>query len=221
MRLRPIILLLSLSVAICSCSALRQANSAAWDRTAQMHASQRGYDSEIAQGTPSSTYHQTEGLKRKVREKVNATVDTPDRIDQPKTPRDIRKRERAARGGEGDQIVNYASNYLGRPYCWGGTGPNSFDCSGFVLYVYKHFGYDLPRVAGDQFNSGKKVGVHHLKPGDLVVFARGGYIFHVGIVTETDGNTFSFIHASSSGVMINRSDDSYWSRYYYGASRVI
>jgi len=217
MRFRIIPYILA-ALTLCSCSALQKANDAAWERSAQVQKSQRGYSSPDhgKQGSVASS-----NVKEKVRDKLYAMVRTPDHVDKPEGTREMKKRERKISREKGGEIVSYASEYLGRPYGWGCTGPDRFDCSGFVQFVYRHFGYELPRVAGDQFASGKKVGMHHLKPGDLVVFARGGYMFHIGIVTETDGDSFQFIHASNSGVMVNSSKDAYWSRYFYGASRVI
>lgn len=76
-------------------------------------------------------------------------------------------------------IVAYASNFLGTPYQWGGNGPGTFDCSGFVKYVYAHFGVSLPRVASDQQQVGTSVSRSQLQPGDLVFFGYPAH--HVGI----------------------------------------
>jgi len=78
-----------------------------------------------------------------------------------------------------DAVIAYASNFLGVPYVWGGTTPAGFDCSGFVQYVFAHFGISLPRVASDQQNVGTYVSRENLQPGDLVFF--GDPAHHVGI----------------------------------------
>ena len=85
---------------------------------------------------------------------------------------------------DGVAIGDFAKNYIGLPYVWGGTSLQSgADCSGFVQSVYKHFGISLPRVTYDQIGEGQGVGIKGLRPGDLVFFdtaAKAGPD-HVGI----------------------------------------
>lgn len=77
------------------------------------------------------------------------------------------------------EVVSIAKRYLGAPYVWGADGPNSFDCSGFTMFVYRQVGVQLPRVSRDQINAGERVRREDLQPGDLVFF--GSPIHHVGI----------------------------------------
>ncbi|MEK6263417.1 MAG: SH3 domain-containing protein [Clostridium sp.] len=90
-------------------------------------------------------------------------------------------------GLTGDKILDYASKFMGIPYLWGGTTPVGFDCSGFVQYVYKNFGIDLPRVTMDQVNVGTAVSINNLQKGDLIYFrtntAQPSQVSHVGIYT--------------------------------------
>lgn len=81
----------------------------------------------------------------------------------------------------GSDVVADASKYLGVPYVWGGTDPNSgLDCSGLVQRAYKDLGIDLPRVASDQAKQGTPVAsLADAKPGDLVAF--GSPVDHIGI----------------------------------------
>lgn len=81
------------------------------------------------------------------------------------------------------QIVNYALQYLGNPYVWGGTSlTKGADCSGFTLSVFRHFGISLPHYSGAQANMGKAVKSSEMRPGDLVFYADSrGKINHVGI----------------------------------------
>ena len=96
----------------------------------------------------------------------------------------------------GQQIVDYAKNYLGCKYVYGGSGPNTFDCSGFTMYVYQKFGVTLSHSARAQSKVGTAVEKENLQLGDLVFFkdyeTMDG-IGHCGIYIG-DGN---FIHASS------------------------
>lgn len=81
------------------------------------------------------------------------------------------------------QIVNYALQFLGNPYVWGGTSlTKGADCSGFTLSVFKKFGIGLPHYSGSQAQMGKEVKSSEMKPGDLVFYANSrGTINHVGI----------------------------------------
>ena len=120
----------------------------------------------------------------------------------------------------GRQIADYALQFVGYRYTWGGASPSSgFDCSGLTSYVYKQFGYDLNRVANDQARNGSHVDASDLQPGDLLCFYSGGsYIGHVGLYIG-DGK---FVHAanSSSGVIITELSG-YYSQRGYEARRII
>lgn len=97
---------------------------------------------------------------------------------------------------KGEQIVEYAKKYLGCKYVYGASGPNTFDCSGFTMYVLKNFGVTLSHSATAQSKVGTYVEKENLMPGDLVFFTdyeTGNGIGHCGIYVG-DGN---FIHASS------------------------
>ena len=74
--------------------------------------------------------------------------------------------------------VTIASRYLGVRYRFGGAGPNGFDCSGLVQYVYRQLGKSLPRTAAEQASATRRVSRSQARPGDLVLFPGGG---HIGI----------------------------------------
>jgi len=76
-------------------------------------------------------------------------------------------------------VVSIALKYLGRPYRWAGSGPYSFDCSGFTRFVYAQVGVSLPHSSRGQIGCGDRVSRDNLRPGDLVFF--GSPIHHVGI----------------------------------------
>ena len=117
----------------------------------------------------------------------------------------------------GAQVVEYAKQFLGVPYVWGGNGPNCFDCSGFTKYVYAHFGYTLNRTASAQLSNGVSVSRSELQPGDLIFFDNGKVstpVSHVGIYVG-DGQ---FIHASTNEYQVrygNLNAGSYNSTYVY------
>ena len=68
---------------------------------------------------------------------------------------------------------------IGKPYVFGASGPNAFDCSGLTMYAYQAAGVSLPHFTGAQWAQGRKVSRGDLRPGDLVFF--GGDLHHVGI----------------------------------------
>ncbi len=77
------------------------------------------------------------------------------------------------------EILSVARKYLGAPYRWGAAGPNSFDCSGFTMFVYRQVGVSLPHSSRAQISCGERVSRKDLAPGDLVFF--GSPIHHVGM----------------------------------------
>ena len=113
-------------------------------------------------------------------------------------------------------IISYAMQFIGRPYVWGGNGPDVFDCSGYAKYVWEHFGKTLPRTAQQQFNASWPATPN--QPGDLVFFQFEDEIDHVGMYTGT-GDTM--IHASSRNgyVKIDTITALGWWSFYKGTRR--
>lgn len=85
------------------------------------------------------------------------------------------------RTGSGNNVVSYAESFIGVPYVYGGTTPSGFDCSGFVQYVYNHFGKSLPRTTTQQENYGTQIPVSQAQPGDLYFWGNKGSAYHVAI----------------------------------------
>ena len=115
-----------------------------------------------------------------------------------------------------DSIVNYAQNFLGIPYKWGGTTTNGFDCTGFVYYVFKNFGVKVSRSSSGYENAGEEVTFENSKAGDIMLFTgtdtRIRKVGHAGIVLKNEEGMIDFIHSSSSkkhfGVTVTRYNSS-------------
>ncbi len=91
-------------------------------------------------------------------------------------------------------LVNYALQFVGNPYKWGGTSlTNGVDCSGFTMKVYEKFGITLPHYSAAQAKCGTKIKASQAQPGDLFFYSSGGTISHVAIYI---GNG-KIVHASS------------------------
>lgn len=132
------------------------------------------------------------------------------------------KPERPA-ASKGLEIIDYAKQFLGTPYVYGGTSLKSgVDCSGFVYSVFRNFGITLNRSSSTMPADGVKISKGELVAGDLVFFTNGGAgnIQHVGIYCG-DG---TFIHSASGGnmrVMISGMDEDYYVRNYITAARIL
>lgn len=102
-------------------------------------------------------------------------------------------------------IVDFALQFVGNPYVYGGTSlTNGADCSGFVMSVFAEFGYELPRVAAAQCAASEKKSVADIEAGDLVFYGDGG-IDHVALYIG-DGK---IVHASTAATGIKVSDYNY------------
>lgn len=123
---------------------------------------------------------------------------------------------------KGQEIADYALQFLGYRYVHGGTSPKGFDCSGLTTYVYKQFGYTLNRTCSGQLDNGTPVSMSELQPGDIVIFRKGNSskkATHVGLYI---GNN-QFIHASTptKGVIISKMSDSYYTSGFVGGRRIV
>ena len=131
-----------------------------------------------------------------------------------------------APSANGEAVVKLAKKYLGVKYVYGGSGPKTFDCSGFTRYIAKQYDISLPHSATSQWQSGKgtKVSMSELEPGDFVYFcdpsrSKSKACSHCGIYIG-DGE---FIHASSSKAKVVISDltSGYYNKYFVGGLRMI
>ncbi len=92
----------------------------------------------------------------------------------------------------GVQALKWALTRIGDPYVWGAAGPDSFDCSGLVMWAYAQVGISLEHFTGDQWNEGEHVSISQLEPGDLVFFyADLGHVgLYIGNGLMVDAPTF-------------------------------
>jgi cell wall-associated NlpC family hydrolase len=119
------------------------------------------------------------------------------------------------RGG----IAAYFNPWLNTPYAYGGTSRKGVDCSGLILNFYRdYYGKSIDRSTEGQYKASVAISQRQLRVGDLVFFQntykRG--ISHVGVYLG-DGE---FVHASNSGVQINRLDESYYKKHFHSYRRL-
>lgn len=122
-------------------------------------------------------------------------------------------------GDLGAQAAGLARDQLGKQYQWGASGPDKFDCSGLVMYVYSELGVPLPRVSREQASAGVHIDRPNLQPGDLVFFKlNGSRIDHVGIYVGRN----DFVHAPRRYMPVRKDslNNAYWRKRYMGARRV-
>jgi peptidoglycan DL-endopeptidase CwlO len=99
--------------------------------------------------------------------------------------------------GKAAEATRWALTQQLKPYVWGAEGPNSFDCSGLVMWAYQKVGISLPHYTGDQWTAGTHVSRKELRPGDLVFFYND--LHHVGIYIGAG----LMIHAPQTGDVVH------------------
>lgn len=122
-------------------------------------------------------------------------------------------------GTTGQQLADYAKQFVGYPYVYGGSSPSGFDCSGFMQYVFAQFGYTINRTATAQLQNGTSVSYDEMQAGDIVYFGYGSTASHVGMYIG-DGQ---FVHAqnSSTGVVISSLSETYYASRFLCARRIV
>lgn len=178
---------------------------------------------EYAPGDPAAKWEDNNdsGVEKFTVEKIPDPLTPPVSAEKPK-PKTQEKQNVSKAQYLREKIVSTAKKYIGIPYKWGGTSPQTgFDCSGFTSTTYKNNGFTIPRRSAHQYKIGKNIKRDELKKGDLVFFAtgRGWNITHVGIYVGDS----KFIHAPRSGrtISIESLENSYYKKRYYGARRLV
>lgn len=163
----------------------------------------------------------TEEEVQKVQEEKAAAEEAARKAEEKRRAEEARKKaEEAARKAEEErvakrqEIVDYALQFEGNPYVYGGTSlTNGADCSGFVMSVFANFGYELPRVAASQYIASQKKDISEIETGDLVFYGNSPEgIYHVALCIG-DGK---IIHASTAATGIKISDYDYEQPYGIG-----
>jgi cell wall-associated NlpC family hydrolase len=119
------------------------------------------------------------------------------------------------------EVVSYARTLLGTPYLYASANPaNGFDCSGFITYVFNHFGIQVPRSSVDFTNVGKEIPLEKARSGDIILFTGTDstipVVGHMGIITTSEKEAVQFIHSTSGkakGVVITPLENYYRSRF--------
>ena len=124
-----------------------------------------------------------------------------------------------------DDVIDYATTYVGTPYHYGGTTPKGFDCSGFLQYVFAEYGLELARSSSYQSKIGDKIKKQELQKGDFIFFKsrnlKSKRVGHVALVTDVDGTCIQILHATNRGIVrddLNTS--SYYKKRYLFARRI-
>ena len=156
-------------------------------------------------------------------EAVDTVIDTSGRATVIITPTDGTANMNIINTGKitPQQLTGFARTAIGIPYKYASTDPKvGFDCSGFITYVFNHFGIAVPRTSVDFTNVKHEVPLQDSRPGDLILFTGTDSnirtVGHMGIILSNPGDTVKFIHSTSgrkNGVTISPLNAGYAERF--------
>ena len=122
-------------------------------------------------------------------------------------------------------IIDYAKQFNGVKYMFGGATKDGMDCSGLVFESFRAFEIILPRISRDMAKKGDKISLKNTQEGDLLFFRtrnRRNDISHVGLIVTTENGDIEFIHATTSaGVIVSKLSESYWNSAFVEARRIL
>ncbi|OBQ54767.1 C40 family peptidase [Tamlana sp. s12] len=166
--------------------------------------------------------------KKSTPDRVEIKTDTEVATDyyiEPKETVEKRSKKTPPTESKAEQIIDYALEFEGTRYKWGGTTKSGMDCSGLVFESFRTHDILLPRISRDMAKKGTKIPLKKVTQGDLLFFKTGGRrnsINHVGLIVAIRNNDIEFIHATSSkGVIISHLNESYWQNAFEEARRIL
>lgn len=114
-----------------------------------------------------------------------------------------------------ENIINFGKKLLGKPYKYVFDDGRIMDCSGFITYVYGHYGFNLPSSSGSLATVCNKVSLSEIKKGDLMFFkgrnSNSKHVGHVSMVTSVEGDVIEMMHSCKRGIILEKFNDN---RYY-------
>lgn len=141
---------------------------------------------------------------------------------------DEKKEDIKTKNSEGTKavsIVDYAMQFSGVKYKFGGTTSDGMDCSGLVFESFRAFDIILPRISRDMAKLGEKITLKNTKQGDLLFFKtmnRRNDISHVGLVVTVENGDIAFIHSTTrAGVIVSKLSETYWDNAFVEARRML
>ncbi|MGB5420487.1 C40 family peptidase [Algibacter sp.] len=133
--------------------------------------------------------------------------------------------EAATNHSKADIIIDYAKQFEGVRYKWGGTTKSGMDCSGLIYESFNSSNIHLPRISRDMAKKGNKIQLKEVLKGDLLFFKTGNRrnsINHVGLIVDIRDNDIKFIHATTGeGVIISGLNEAYWLKAFHEARRIL
>lgn len=124
-----------------------------------------------------------------------------------------------------NSIIDYAKQFSGVKYMFGGNSFDGIDCSGLVFESFKTVDIFLPRISRDMAKQGEKITLTDTQEGDLLFFktvSRRNSISHVGLVVSNQNGNVEFIHSTTrAGVIVSKLSENYWSNAFVEARRIL